>query len=89
MIIPAYSSQLDLTTLSLDDLVNGGKPIRYLVSAPTMRIPMDVSKTVNAYLAFRGIIRAGGQQLELIFAIFYIICIGFMMVRKYLFSVQV
>ena len=61
MIIPAYSSQLDLTTLSLDDLVNGGKPICYLVSAPTMRIPMDVSKTVNAYLAFRGIIRVGRQ----------------------------
>ena len=60
MIIPAYSCQLDLTTLSLDDSVNGGKPIHYLVSAPTMRIPMDVSETVNAYLAFRGILRAGG-----------------------------
>lgn len=29
----------------------------YLVSAPTMRIPMDVSGTVNAYLAFRAAIR--------------------------------
>lgn len=27
--------------------------IPYLVSAPTMRIPMDVSRTLNAYLAFR------------------------------------
>jgi len=27
--------------------------IRYLISAPTMRVPEDVSKTVNAYLAFR------------------------------------
>ena len=44
MIIPAYSSQLDLTTLSLDESVNGGKPIRYLVSAPTMRIPLNVSE---------------------------------------------
>jgi O-acetyl-ADP-ribose deacetylase (regulator of RNase III) len=32
--------------------------IPYLVSAPTMRIPMDVSNTVNAYLAFRAAIRA-------------------------------
>jgi O-acetyl-ADP-ribose deacetylase (regulator of RNase III) len=31
--------------------------IPYLVSAPTMRIPMDVSGTVNAYLAFRAAIR--------------------------------
>ena len=65
MIIPAYPSQLDLSTLSLDELVNGGKPIRYLVSAPTMRVPLDVSNTVNAYLAFRAILRAGGQLLEL------------------------
>ena len=28
----------------------------YLISAPTMRVPMDVSKTVNAYLAFRAIL---------------------------------
>ena len=60
MIIPAYSSQLDLTMLSLDESVNGGKPIRYLVSAPTMRIPLDISDTVNTYLAFRGTLRAGG-----------------------------
>ena len=64
MIIPAYSSQLDLTTLSLDESINGGKPILYLVSAPTMRIPLDVSDTVNAYLAFCGTLRAGEQLLE-------------------------
>jgi O-acetyl-ADP-ribose deacetylase (regulator of RNase III) len=29
------------------------RAIPYLVSAPTMRVPMDVSETVNAYLAFR------------------------------------
>ena len=28
-----------------------------LVSAPTMRVPMDVSQTVNAFLAFRAVIR--------------------------------
>jgi O-acetyl-ADP-ribose deacetylase (regulator of RNase III) len=32
--------------------------IPYLVSAPTMRIPMNVSDTINAYLAFRAAIRA-------------------------------
>jgi O-acetyl-ADP-ribose deacetylase (regulator of RNase III) len=31
----------------------GDRAIPYLVSAPTMRVPMDVSETVNAYLAFR------------------------------------
>jgi O-acetyl-ADP-ribose deacetylase (regulator of RNase III) len=30
----------------------------FLISAPTMRVPMDVSDTVNAYLAFRAAIRA-------------------------------
>ena len=31
--------------------------IRYLVSAPTMRIPMAVADTLNAYLAFRAALR--------------------------------
>lgn len=30
----------------------------YLISAPTMRVPMDVSNTVNAYLAFKAILQA-------------------------------
>jgi hypothetical protein len=38
---------------------NEGQPIKYLISAPTMRVPMDVSDTSNAYLAFRAIILAG------------------------------
>jgi O-acetyl-ADP-ribose deacetylase (regulator of RNase III) len=29
------------------------KNIKYLISCPTMRVPEDVSNTVNAYLAFR------------------------------------
>ncbi|XP_060604663.1 uncharacterized protein LOC132757408 [Ruditapes philippinarum] len=37
---------------------NEGQPIKYLISAPTMRVPMDVSDTSNAYLAFRAIILA-------------------------------
>ena len=36
--------------------------IPYLVSAPTMRIPMNVANTVNAYLAFRATIRADKQH---------------------------
>lgn len=35
---------------------NEGQPIKYLISAPTMRVPMDVSYSSNAYLAFRAII---------------------------------
>ena len=31
----------------------GNSKIKYLISAPTMRIPEDVSNTLNAYLAFR------------------------------------
>ena len=32
--------------------------VPWLISAPTMRVPMDVSKTANAHLAFRAILRA-------------------------------
>ena len=32
--------------------------IPYLISAPTMRVPTNIEKTVNAYLAFKGIIQA-------------------------------
>ncbi len=32
--------------------------VPWLVSAPTMRVPMNVSDTVNAYLAMRAILRA-------------------------------
>jgi O-acetyl-ADP-ribose deacetylase (regulator of RNase III) len=30
----------------------------FMISAPTMRVPMDVSETVNAFLAFRAVIRS-------------------------------
>lgn len=33
----------------------------WLISAPTMRVPQDVSRTVNAYLAFRAVLRAVAQ----------------------------
>jgi O-acetyl-ADP-ribose deacetylase (regulator of RNase III) len=39
-------------------LETGHRAIPYLVSAPTMRVPSDVSDTVNAYLAFRAALLA-------------------------------
>jgi O-acetyl-ADP-ribose deacetylase (regulator of RNase III) len=32
------------------------KEIKYLISAPTMRVPQDISETLNAYLAFRAVL---------------------------------
>ena len=32
--------------------------IPFLISAPTMRVPSNVSNTINAYLAFKGILQA-------------------------------
>ena len=32
--------------------------IKYLISAPTMRVPMNIENTTNAYLAFKGIIQS-------------------------------
>ena len=34
-------------------LATGHKSIPFLVSAPTMRVPSSISRTVNVYLAFR------------------------------------
>lgn len=33
------------------------EPYKYLISAPTMRVPTDITGTVNAYLAMRAILR--------------------------------
>ncbi len=33
--------------------------IKYLISAPTMRVPENVENTPNAYLAFRATLLAG------------------------------
>src|SRR5205809_2231587 len=35
----------------------GSSRFRYVVVAPTMRVPADVSGTVNAYLAMRAVLR--------------------------------
>lgn len=39
-------------------LATADREIPWLVSVPTMRVPGDVSNTVNAYLAFRAVVRA-------------------------------
>jgi O-acetyl-ADP-ribose deacetylase (regulator of RNase III) len=36
----------------------GSSSIRYLISAPTMRVPMNIADTPNVYLAFRATLRA-------------------------------
>ena len=59
MVLPAYDPNTDLSKKPVTASKNEGRLISYVVSAPTMRIPSNVSKTVNAYLAFRAIIRAG------------------------------
>ncbi len=55
--MPAYPENQAFNQLNMS--ANQGQPIRYLICAPTMRIPTTVSKTVNSYLAFRAVLRAG------------------------------
>ncbi|XP_077977885.1 uncharacterized protein LOC144433441 [Glandiceps talaboti] len=55
-IIPAYDPDSEAPTPSTKH--NEGKLIKYLISAPTMRVPQVVANTVNAYLAFRAVILA-------------------------------
>lgn len=40
----------------------GNEAIPFCISAPTMRVPLNVSRTVNAYLAFRAALRAVRQH---------------------------
>ncbi|XP_041379261.1 uncharacterized protein LOC121391849 [Gigantopelta aegis] len=58
VIIPSYPPGTDYSALELPVTHNEGKPIKYLISAPTMRVPMDVYDTVNAYLALRAVLRS-------------------------------
>jgi len=46
-----HDGELPVGTAAI--LKTGHPVIKYLVSCPTMRVPEDVSDTVNAYLAFR------------------------------------
>jgi len=42
----------------------GDQKIPYMVSAPTMRLPMNVAETLNAYLAFRAVLRTVREHNE-------------------------
>jgi hypothetical protein len=59
--------ELVLLQKNPDASENEGKVIKYLISAPTMRVPQNVADTTNAYLAFRAVLRAGyfSDHLEL------------------------
>jgi O-acetyl-ADP-ribose deacetylase (regulator of RNase III) len=45
-------------------LPTGASDIPFLVVAPTMRAPVSVAETVNAYLAFRAVLRSIRRQNE-------------------------
>lgn len=55
--------QAQVVRISKDD------DFSYLVSAPTMRVPGDVSMTPNAYLAFRAVIRVVKNHNALVAAL--------------------
>jgi O-acetyl-ADP-ribose deacetylase (regulator of RNase III) len=42
----------------------GNEEIPWLVAAPTMRVPMHIDGTVNAYLSFRAVLRAVKEHNE-------------------------
>lgn len=54
----------------------GSQDIPYLISAPTMRVPSDVSNTVNAYLAFKAILQACLKHNKLHRKIKTVLCPG-------------
>lgn len=58
IIIPAYDKEPEGEELEKikKNNCNGGQPIKYLISVPTMRTPEDVSDTSNSFLAFRAVI---------------------------------
>ncbi len=49
-----FFGEIPVGNATIIDIEHG--PFKYLISAPTMRVPMDVSKTTNAYLAFKAIL---------------------------------
>ncbi|CAH1799290.1 unnamed protein product [Owenia fusiformis] len=70
VIIPTFEHGIDSEEVQelqkRDDWAkcNEGQPIKFMISAPTMRVPLDVSKTVNAYSTFRAVIIAVSQHNE-------------------------
>ncbi len=58
IIIPTFEGGAEEDSMEWKGF-NGNMPIKYLISAPTMRVPHIIKDTVNPYLAFRAIILAG------------------------------
>ena len=60
IIIPAYDKEPDENVIQSmkEKNICGGQPIKFMISAPTMRVPKEVLDTNNAYLAFRAVILA-------------------------------
>ena len=56
LLVEKYDGELPVGQAVLVE--TGHADIKYLISAPTMRVPMNGAETVNAYLAFRAIIQA-------------------------------
>ncbi len=54
IILSNYHGELPIGSAAIVKTTNKKWP--YLISAPTMRVPMDVSNTLNAYLSFRAIL---------------------------------
>ena len=60
-----YGGELPVGTAITLDIRRSNKDasIPYLICAPTMRVPMNVAHTVNAYLAFRAALRAAIKEV--------------------------
>jgi len=60
--------------------IGGGYNYDYLISAPTMRVPMDIRNTVNVYLAFRAVlielIKFNSQNEHSKYTIKHVVCPG-------------
>lgn len=52
-----YDGELPVGEAVLIPIEKPDEPYKYMISAPTMRVPMDIDGTVNAYLAMRAILR--------------------------------
>jgi O-acetyl-ADP-ribose deacetylase (regulator of RNase III) len=62
-----YSGELLVGQAAIVDIreSNPNAKIRWLISAPTMRVPMRVANTVNAFLAFRAALKAAEEHPEI------------------------
>jgi len=61
-----YDGELLVGQAHIIDTNDPKKTIKYLISAPTMRVPQDVSTTPNSYLAFRACLRAVSKHNRLV-----------------------